>query len=126
MGGYKGLGLAYVVDILAGLITGGAFLDGMKGMYKYPNDPSLTGHLMIALKTDAIMDREEMQHRMTDYYHKIKASPMWDESSEMMLPGEIEYRTSLERREKGLPLPVELLDELQALGVEMGVSNQLS
>jgi LDH2 family malate/lactate/ureidoglycolate dehydrogenase len=125
MGGHKGLGLAYAVDILCGVITGGVFLDGMKGMYKYPNDPSLTGHLMIAINPLAIMSQEEMKSRMADYYQTVKASPMWDETKEMMLPGEIEHRTWLERKEKGIPLPAELYDELVALGDETGVSKGL-
>jgi LDH2 family malate/lactate/ureidoglycolate dehydrogenase len=125
MGGHKGLALAYAVDILSGLITGGVFLDQMKGMYKYPNDPSLTCHLMISINVLAIMDQAEMQDRMMSYYQQIKASPMWDETKEMMLPGEIEYRTSVRRKDEGIPLPAELYDELVALGDELGVSNQL-
>ena len=42
---------------IRGLLTGGAFLDGMKGMYKFPDDPSLTGHFMIAIQTEAVMSR---------------------------------------------------------------------
>ncbi len=47
VGGHKGLGLAYTIEILTGLISGGVFLDAMKGMYKYPDDPSLTSHLLL-------------------------------------------------------------------------------
>jgi LDH2 family malate/lactate/ureidoglycolate dehydrogenase len=119
------LGLAYAVDILTGLITGGAFLDGMKGMYKYPNDPSLTGHFMIALNVEAIIGRAEMKARMAHYLASIKASPMWDAEKEMLLPGEIEYRTSLARKRDGIPLPSNLHAELAALGRELGVSNEL-
>lgn len=126
MGGYKGLGLAYAVDVLCGIITGGVFLDQMKGMYKYPDDPSLTGHLMIAINLLAIMSREEMQSRMASFFQTVKASPMWDESKEMLLPGEIEYRTSLERKKNGIPIPPKLYEELVALGREMGVSSALS
>jgi len=64
VGAYKGLGLAYVIEILTGVLTGGVFLDGMKGMYKYPDDPSLTSHLMIAVNLPAIMDRADMEKRM--------------------------------------------------------------
>jgi len=48
-GGYKGLGMAYAVEIMTGVLSGGVFLDAMKGMYKYPDDPSLTSHLMMAM-----------------------------------------------------------------------------
>jgi LDH2 family malate/lactate/ureidoglycolate dehydrogenase len=125
MGGYKGLGLAYAVDILCGVITGGAFLQGMKGMYKYPDDPSLTGHFMIAINLPAIVGQEELRSRMAHFRRTIKASPMWDETHEMLLPGEVEYQTSLKRQEEGIPLPPRLYEELVALGLKMGASRSL-
>jgi LDH2 family malate/lactate/ureidoglycolate dehydrogenase len=125
MGGYKGLGLAYAVEILCGVLTGGAFLQGMKGMYKYPDDPSLTGHFMIALNAEALLGREEMQARMAQFTETIKSSPMWDEGREMLLPGEVEYRTALKRRAEGIPLPANLYEELVALGRELDVTISL-
>jgi len=125
MGGYKGLGLAYVVDILCGVLTGGAFLDEMKGMYKFPDEPSLTGHFMIALQAEAVMPRAELEERMPAFVGKIKASPMWDSSKEMLIPGELEHRTEQVRRANGIPLPPALYDELVTLGNEMGVTTSL-
>ena len=126
MGGYKGLGLSYVVDILSGLITGGAFGDQMKGMYTQPNDPSLTGHFMIVINAMAIIGKDEMQTRMNAFYERIKASPMWDEKGEMFMPGEIEHRSAAKRREQGIPLPGNLYDDLVALGVKLGVAGTLA
>jgi len=125
MGGYKGLGLAYMVDILSGVLTGGAFLDQMKGMYKFPDDPSLTGHFMIAIQTEAVMSREELQARMDEFVGKIKASPMWDPSKEMLIPGELEHRTEQARRAQGIPLPPALYAELITLGQELGATTSL-
>jgi LDH2 family malate/lactate/ureidoglycolate dehydrogenase len=125
VGGHKGLGLSYLVDILSGLITGGVFQHQMKSMYKHADEPSLTCHQMIVINPLAIMSKEEMQQRMEAFYQTIKASPMWDESKEMLLPGELEHRTALARREKGIPLPTDLYDELVALGEDMGVSSRL-
>jgi LDH2 family malate/lactate/ureidoglycolate dehydrogenase len=121
VGGHKGLGLAYVVDILSGLITGGMFQGALKSMYKEKDDPSLTCHFMIAINPLILMSREEMKVRMAQYYQTIKASPMWDESKEMMLPGEIEYRTAISRRASGIPIPAALYEELVALGEELDV-----
>lgn len=125
VGAYKGLGLAYVVDMLAGVITGGAFLEGMKGMYKYPNDPSLTGHFMIAINIEAIIGQDEMKARMGHYLETLKASPMWDENKEMLLPGELEYRTLQRRQENGIPLPNSLYDDLLALGKDLEIDEIL-
>jgi len=121
VGGHKGLGLSYVVDILSGLITGGVFQDGIKSMYKQKEDPSLTCHFMIVINPLILLSREEMQERMAEYYQTIKSSPMWDESREMMMPGEIEYRTEQLRRENGIPIPAALYHDLTALGKELNV-----
>jgi len=126
VGGHKGLGLAYIVDILSGVISGGVFLDAMKGMYKYPDDPSLTCFMMTAVNVKAIMLEEEMKERMGEFASQIKSSPMWDENREMMIPGEIEYRSSVKRKEQGIPLAEKLYDELMTLGKELGVSTAIS
>jgi LDH2 family malate/lactate/ureidoglycolate dehydrogenase len=126
VGGYKGLGLAYTIEILTGVISGGVFLDAMKGMYKYPDDPSLTSHLMAAVNLSAIMDRDEMQQRMTDFIQTIHNSPMWDQSKEMLIPGELEYRTMQQRKQKGIPLPNILYEEIVTLANELGGTTTLS
>ena len=124
-GGYKGLGIAYAVEILTGVLAGGIFLDAMKGMYKYPDDPSLTSHLMMAKNISAILEPEEMKARMTAFVDKIHASPMWDDSKEMLLPGEPEYRTEQDRKVNGIPLPQNLHEELLTLAKELQVKGTL-
>lgn len=124
VGGHKGLGLSYFVDILCGVITGGVFQHQMKGMYKYADDPSLTGHQMIVINPLALMSREELKERMVAFYQTIKSSPMWDESKEMLLPGELEHRTALARQDQGIPMPASLAEELTALAAELGVSSE--
>ncbi len=126
VGGHKGLGLAYTIEILTGVISGGVFLDAMKGMYKYPDDPSLTSHLMAAVNLSAIMDRDEMQQQMADFIQTIHNSPMWDQSKEMLIPGELEYRTMQQRKQKGIPLPNNLYEEIVALANELGGTTTLS
>jgi LDH2 family malate/lactate/ureidoglycolate dehydrogenase len=93
----------------------------MKGMYKYPDDPSLTSHLMMAINISAIMEPDDLKQRMADFTHKIHASPMWDESKEMLLPGELEYRSKQARKTNGIPIPQNLYDELIALAKELDV-----
>ncbi len=124
-GGYKGLGLSYVVDILSGLITGGVFGDDIRSMYRHQDEPSLTCHFMMAIDPLAIIDKADMEERMNRFHEGVKTSPMWDESKEMYLPGEIEYLSALERRDRGIPISENLHDELKALGEEMGVSHAL-
>ncbi len=122
VGGHKGLGLSYVVDILSGLITGGVFQDGIKSMYKEKDDPSLTCHFMIVINPLILLSRETLQERMAEYYRTVKASPMWDDSKEMMLPGELEFRTAQKRMENGIPIPATLYKELEVLAEGLDVA----
>lgn len=123
--GYKGLGIAYAVEIMTGVLNGGVFLDAMKGMYKYPDDPSLTSHMMMAVNISAIMDPGEVENRMTEFTQKIHSSPMWDANQEMLIPGELEYRTMQARKANGIPLPISLYEELASLAEELSISARL-
>lgn len=126
MGDYKGLGLAYVVDILSGLITGGVFSHEMKSMYANPTEPSLTGHFFIAIDVEAIMGKDEMKNRMQAYYKRLKETPMWQEHTEMLLPGELEYRKEEERRREGVPVPLKTYEELLELKHTYELSAELT
>ena len=121
MGGFKGLGLAYAVDILCGVVTGGHFGSEMKGMYTHADVPSGTGHMMIAIDPEVILSRAQLADRMRAFTQMVKSSPMRDSRDEMLLPGELEYRSS-QRRATGIPLPAALYEELAILGEDLGVS----
>lgn len=125
MGGHKGLGLSYVVDILSGVITGGVFSKKMKSMYANPEEPSLTGHFFIAIDISRIITEEAMKERMAIFKDNLKSTPMWQEGAEMLLPGEIEYRKEKERKEQGIPVPITTYEELMELAKEYDVKSPL-
>jgi LDH2 family malate/lactate/ureidoglycolate dehydrogenase len=122
MGGHKGFGLALMIDILCGVVTGGSFLHELKSMVNFPDQPSSTCHLMIAINLDSIIDQKELEARMASFCETVKGTPMWDQTKEILLPGEIEYRIHLKRADMGIPLPGILYDELVCLGKEVGLS----
>lgn len=126
MGGHKGLGLSYVVDILSGVITGGVFSKEMKSMYANPEEPSLTGHFFIAIDISKIITPELMKERMQIFKDNLKATPMWQEGAEMLLPGEIEYRKEQERRREGIPVPITTYEELMELAKQYEIKNSLT
>ena len=126
MGEHKGLGIAYVVDILTGVLNGGVYGHALKSMYANPEDPSLTCHTMLAINWEALMSRDEMKARMGEYCGKLKETPMWKEGAEMLIPGELEHRRSVERNENGIPIPKTTLEELQQLKDQMRVQAPLT
>lgn len=125
LGGHKGLGLSYAVDILCGLVTGGAFQHHLKSMYRYPDDPSHTAHLMLVINPLALMDESQLQGRFREFFATVREAPRWD-GGENLLPGEIEHRSEIQRRRDGIPLPASLYETLQHLGEQAGIVDRLA
>jgi LDH2 family malate/lactate/ureidoglycolate dehydrogenase len=119
---HKGLGLAYAIDIICGVLTGGAFQTGVKSMYEFPDDPSNTGHFMMAFNCNSVMDKEILKSRMQEYINNLKNTPLWDMDTKVYLPGEIEYLNSLDREENGIPIPEKTYSELLELSKRTGIS----
>lgn len=116
MGAHKGFGLSLMVDILCGVITGGSFQNHIKSMYRYPDDPSRTAHMMLVLNPLALMEKEQLKNRMGEFFSTVKQTPVNADGAEILLPGEIEYRTECERRANGIPLPAAVFDDLNRIG----------
>lgn len=119
-GGAKGLGMAYVLDILCGVITGANFGLETRSMYS-SEGPTGTGHAMLAIDVGAVIDKETLTERMAAFFAMIKGSPTWDPAAELMIPGEVAFRTDERRRRSGIPLSLPLCEELSELGRKVGV-----
>ncbi|MDE0304029.1 MAG: Ldh family oxidoreductase [Albidovulum sp.] len=122
LGGHKGFGLSLVVDLLCGVINGGAFQHQIRSMYAKPNDSSGTGHMMIALNPGLLLDENSYFDRMDQFYCTIKSSPLSNSDAKMYLPGEIEHETRERRRAEGIPLPSTLLEKINGLASQLNVA----
>ena len=120
LGGHKGFGLSLMVDILCGVLSGGAFQFDLKSMYVYPEDPSNTGHFMLVIDPDAFIGKDAFLSRMDAFCATIKASPMWDDTARMLIPGELEHERMQQRMKDGLQLPKSLFDDLLAIADKLG------
>lgn len=120
LGGHKGFGLSLMVDILCGVLSGGAFQFELNSMYKNPTDPSNTGHLMVAIDPDAFLGKAAFLERMNSFCATIKESPMWDDTARMLIPGELEHEMMQRRKKDGLPIPGSLMDSLKKISDDLG------
>jgi LDH2 family malate/lactate/ureidoglycolate dehydrogenase len=115
MGSFKGLGLAYVVDVLSGVITSGIFADKIRSMYRNPTEPGKTGHMMIAINLSAFLTPDEMKARMKYYHEYLEAVPLAEGALPLCFPGEVEHNCELERLRNGIPVPDATMERLEAL-----------
>lgn len=120
LGGFKGLGMAYAIDILCGVMSGGAFQNHIKNMFKDPTDPSRTCHMFMALDLTKLIGKEEIRSRMTEYRDYVRNIPTLS-GTPLVMPGEPEENCRKERMDKGIPLPESLAQEFQQLSRTYGV-----
>ncbi|MDP9028238.1 MAG: Ldh family oxidoreductase [Actinomycetota bacterium] len=121
MGGPKGYGLAMIVEILGGVLSGAAIAHDLGNMYTDFERPQNVGHWMLALNIEAVMPIPMFAERMQSLIAMVRATPATDAARPVLLPGEPEDIVSAVRSADGIPLPDDTVAELSALGDRYGV-----
>jgi uncharacterized oxidoreductase len=79
----------------------------------------------MAIDPECFTGREMFKKEMDRYIKSIKESAKAQNVTEILMPGEPEYRTESERLKQGIPLESTTLQELVALGKSLGISISL-
>jgi LDH2 family malate/lactate/ureidoglycolate dehydrogenase len=120
IGGPKGYGLALVVDVLAGVLTGSDYSVHLSSVHDMSSQASV-GFVMQAVDITAFADWSEYQKDMESLVSEIRNSPRAPDIDRIYLPGEIEWRTWRERKQSGIPVPVKVLERIHELASDLGV-----
>ena len=116
MAGYKGWGMAVMVDIIAGTLFGGGTGDRAKD---YSEGPAL---MMIAMDIKAFNDEEKYYNDVDDRIRELKASKLAKNSKGILMPGEIEDGKFKASEESGVVMVLpENLKMVNDLADEMGM-----
>ena len=113
--GYKGTGLAVIVEILCGLLTGLGFGVDPEGRH---ND----GCFMAVFKVDAFRPLAQFKREVADFAHYLKNTPPAEGSTGVFYPGEIEHAREQERRRDGIDIEDATWRKLEALAKEYGIA----
>jgi uncharacterized oxidoreductase len=113
--GHKGYGLSFMVEVFSGLLTGLGFGIDPKG-------PHNDGVFMAVFAVDAFRPLEEFKREIADFVKYIKETPPAEGFTEVLYPGEIEYRTEQQRRREGIPIEEETWRQLTELAQASGVT----
>lgn len=124
LGGHKGYGLSFVVDVFSGILTGANF-GPYVGQTQGPK-PSNVGHFLGAMRVDAFMPIDEFKERMTSYINLIKNAEKLPGAEEIYVAGEKSAFTEKVRKEKGVALDMKTVDMLKKTGDEFGVPFKLA
>ena len=112
--GYKGYGLAAMVDVLSGVLSG----IGISSMLV---DVEGVGQFFGAIRVDGFRPLDQFKSLMDRAIRDWRATPPLDAGQPVLVPGDPEHRTERERRERGIPLHDVLVADLTALGTDVGV-----
>ncbi len=88
--GFRGSGLAWMVDILSGVLTGGNHGGKVKDPFDDFSGPQNIGHLFITFKTNLFVNNYNI--RIKDNIKKIKRLPKLKGVKEIMYPGQNKYK----------------------------------
>jgi LDH2 family malate/lactate/ureidoglycolate dehydrogenase len=116
--GYKGSGLAAMVEVLCGLLTGLGF--GVEPTGRH-ND----GCFMAVFKVEAFRPLEQFKKEVGEFARYLKATPPSIGSSGVLYPGEVEHMREVERRKSGIDVEDATWNKLRALAAEYNLAAEL-
>ncbi|MGH6778555.1 MAG: Ldh family oxidoreductase, partial [Bradyrhizobium sp.] len=116
--GYKGSGLAAMVEVLCGLLTGLGF--GVEPTGRH-ND----GCFMAAFNVAAFRPLGQFKKEVADFARYLKSTPPSEGSQGVFYPGEIEYLREQQRRKDGIAIEDATWDRLRALAGEYKLTSKL-
>ncbi len=119
-GGHKGYGLGLLVDILCGVLSGGAFGDDLPLPGDAPQ-PGKIAHFFAAFTIDGFRDPEQFKADMDAELRAFKDSAKSPGQDRIYVAGEIEHEKTIHNREHGVPLHVEVWNGLEKLAGELGI-----
>ena len=102
IGGYKGYGLALVVDLFAGLLSGAAYLTHVQSWSDAPGKPQDLGHFFFLIDSRRLGPASLLEGRMADFAQILHSTPASDPSRPVLLPGENEMNHLERQRREGI------------------------
>ncbi len=117
--GYKGTGLALLVEVLTGALSGA----GCSNSAEYRARPFYGGNgvFMLAIDVGRLTDLHEYQRRVDDLFHTTQTSPTAPGFEEILIPGEPERRTREQRLREGIFVGETTWSEITGLCSELNV-----
>ena len=122
VGGPKGYGLGFLVEILGGVLAGAAVSHDIGNMYSDFTKPQNVGHWLVAIDIEHFMPLDMFKQRMqvlTDLAHASTPAPGFNG---VLVPGEPEENTRRTRLADGIPLADATVTELHALSERFGIA----
>lgn len=118
-GGYKGYGLALLIDILSGVLSGAHF--GSRLASSKIEAEANIGHFLGALSLSGFRATEAFERDFDLLVRDVKSSPREPGVDRIFIPGEPEMGRKRENLQKGVPLSPAVVEKLTTIASELGL-----
>jgi L-2-hydroxycarboxylate dehydrogenase (NAD+) len=125
-GGHKGYGLAIMVDVLCGVLSGanwGPFAPPFALRQEIPKRSvgKGIGHFFGAMRIDGFMDGDAFKRQIDDYIRVFRATKPAPGTNGPLIPGDPEREMEQVRSKKGVPLVLPVVEELRDISRKTGI-----
>ena len=112
--GFRGSGLAWMVDILSGVLTGGNHAGRVKDPFTDFSGPQNIGHLFFVLKPNLFVGNS-FNKRIKDNIKTIKKLPKIKGIKEILYPGQNRFNRYKNNLKKEIKITKNVLEDLNSL-----------
>ena len=112
--GFRGSGLAWMVDILSGVLTGGNHAGRVKDPFTDFSGPQNIGHLFFVLKPNLFVGNA-FNKRIKDNIKTIKKLPKIKGVKEILYPGQSKFSRYKNNLKKEIKITKNVLEDLNSL-----------
>jgi LDH2 family malate/lactate/ureidoglycolate dehydrogenase len=113
--GFRGSGLAWMIDILSGVFTGGNHGGKVKDPFDDFSGPQNIGHLFIVIKPNLFV--ENYNQRIRENIKRIKKLPKIKGVKEILYPGQSKSRRYKKNISKEIKIPSNIAKDLKKLNI---------
>ena len=112
--GFRGSGLAWMVDIMSGVLTGASHAGKVKDPFDDFTGPQNVGHLFLVLKPNLFVGKNYIK-RIKENIRTIKKLPKIKGTNEILYPGQGMISRYKRNLKKGIVISKNILEEIKKL-----------
>lgn len=120
MSSHKGYGLAAMVQILSGTLSGSAF-SPIRNRTQGPGDPNDVGHFFLAIDPRAFRDEGAFEQDLDELVDVLHATRPASADQPVLVAGDRAAAARRDRLAAGIPIPDDLLAQVRAVVDRAGV-----
>ena len=123
LAGYKGYGLAVMVEILSASLSQGMFMKDLLGFEADGSRrPFMLGHFFLAIDIEHFIPLEVSKHITGQIMRALQDARKAPGQDRIYVAGEKEFESEKRIRKQGVPVNANLREQLQTMRDELGIS----